>query len=110
MMTRKDYVATAEILRYVSDKTHPAVFSKMVVDFAEMFAKDNPRFDANRFYSAANYKIPSFKSQKGNEQKMKLPNKERIKKVLEIRRSNAATPIPSKKTYSRKRKHKNKTG
>jgi hypothetical protein len=62
MMTRKDYVATAEILRYVSDKTHPAVFSKMVVDFAEMFAKDNPRFDANRFYSAANYKIPSFKS------------------------------------------------
>ena len=37
---------------------------------------------------------------------MKLPNKERIKKVLEIRRSNAATPIPSKKTYSRKRKHK----
>jgi len=37
---------------------------------------------------------------------MKLPNKERIKKVLEIRRSNAATPIPSKKVYSRKRKHK----
>ena len=63
MMTRKDYVATAEILRYASDKTHPAVFSKMVVDFAEMFAKDNPRFDATRFYSAANYKIPSFKSQ-----------------------------------------------
>lgn len=109
MMTRKDYIATAEILRYVSDKTHPAVFSKMVVDFAEMFAKDNPRFDANRFYSASNYKIPSFRSQKGKEQKMKLPNKERIKKVLEIRRSNAATPIPSKKVYSRKRKHKNKT-
>ena len=39
---------------------------------------------------------------------MKLPNKERIKKVLEIRRSNAATPIKSKKTYSRKIKHKNK--
>jgi len=39
---------------------------------------------------------------------MKLPNKERIKKVLELRRSNAATPIPSKKIYSRKRKHKNK--
>jgi hypothetical protein len=37
---------------------------------------------------------------------MKLQNRERIKKVLEIRRSNAATPIPSKKTYSRKRKHK----
>jgi hypothetical protein len=40
---------------------------------------------------------------------MKLPNKERIKKVLELRRSNAAQPIPSKKVYSRKRKHKNKT-
>jgi hypothetical protein len=37
---------------------------------------------------------------------MKLPNKERIKKVLELRRSNAAQPIPSKKVYSRKRKHK----
>ena len=63
MMTRKDYVETAKILSFVSDKTHPAVFSKMVVDFAEMFAKDNPRFDANKFYSASNYKIPSFKSQ-----------------------------------------------
>ena len=37
---------------------------------------------------------------------MKLPNKERIKKVLELRRSNAATPIPSKKIYSRKQKYK----
>ena len=62
MMTRKDYVATAEILKYASDKTHPAVFSKMVVDFALMFAKDNPRFDANRFYEASNYKIPTFRS------------------------------------------------
>ena len=62
MMTRKDYISTAEILKYVSDKTHPAVFSKMVVDFAEMFAKDNPRFDANKFYSASNYKIPNFTS------------------------------------------------
>ena len=52
------------------------------------------------------YQISLTKKNKG--QKMKLPNKERIKKVLEIRRSNAATPIPSKKIYSRKRKHKNK--
>ena len=37
---------------------------------------------------------------------MKLENKERIKRVLEIRRSNAATPIPSKKIYKRKSKHK----
>ena len=41
---------------------------------------------------------------------MKLPNKERIKRVLELRRSNAAQPIRSKKIYSRKRKHKNKNG
>ena len=57
MMTRKDYVATAEILNYVSDKTHPAVFSKMVLDFAEMFAKDKERFDTNKFFKASNYKI-----------------------------------------------------
>ena len=60
MMTRKDYIATAEILKYVSDKTHPAVFSKMVVDFAEMFAKDNPRFDVKRFHEASDYKLPTF--------------------------------------------------
>ena len=47
-------------------------------------------------------------TKKNKGQKMKLSNKERIKKVLEIRRSNAATPIPSKKIYKRKRKHKNK--
>lgn len=58
MMTRKDYVSTAEILRYMSDKTHPAIFSKVVVDFALMFAKDNPRFDANKFYEASNYRVP----------------------------------------------------
>jgi hypothetical protein len=55
MMTRKDYIATAEILNYVSNKTHPAVFAKMVNDFAEMFAKDNPRFDVVRFHQASNF-------------------------------------------------------
>jgi hypothetical protein len=58
MTSKKHYVETAKILNYVSDKTHPAVFSKMVIDFAEMFAKDNPRFDANKFYDASNYKLP----------------------------------------------------
>ena len=62
MMTRKDYVETAKILNYVSDKTHPAVFSKMVVDFAVMFAKDNPRFDLTKFYEASNYRVPKFTS------------------------------------------------
>ena len=37
---------------------------------------------------------------------MKLPNKERIKRVLELRRSNAATPQKNKKVYTRKVKHK----
>ena len=35
---------------------------------------------------------------------------EKVKRIQELRRSNAAQPIPSKKVYSRKRKHKNKTG
>jgi len=54
-MTRKDYIATAAILNYASNKTHPAVFSKMVNDFAEMFAKDNERFDVVRFHQASNF-------------------------------------------------------
>jgi len=37
---------------------------------------------------------------------MKLPNLARIKRVLELRRSNAAQPIKSKKAYTRKVKHK----
>lgn len=62
MMTRKDYVATAEILKYASDKTHPALFSKIVNDFAEMFAKDNERFDVSRFHKASGYHVPNFSS------------------------------------------------
>jgi hypothetical protein len=62
MMTRKDYVATAEILKYASNKIHPAVFSKMVHDFAEMFAVDNERFDVKRFHEASGYNVPNFTS------------------------------------------------
>ena len=36
----------------------------------------------------------------------KSPNPAKVKKVQELRRSNAATPIPSKKVYTRKKKHK----
>ena len=61
-MTRKDYVAVAEILKFASDKAHPALFSKMVNDFAEMFAKDNDRFDVNRFHEASGYHVPKFTS------------------------------------------------
>jgi hypothetical protein len=62
MMTRKDYIATAEILKYMSDKAHPALFSKVVNDFAEMFAKDNDRFDVTRFHEASGYHVPKFTS------------------------------------------------
>ena len=62
MMTRKDYVATAEILKYASDKTHPALFTKIVNDFAEMFAKDNERFDVKRFHEASGYNVTNFSS------------------------------------------------
>ena len=61
-MTRKDYVATAEILNYASNKMHPALFAKVVNDFAEMFAKDNERFDVNRFHEASGYNVPNFTS------------------------------------------------
>ena len=37
---------------------------------------------------------------------MKFPNLERIRRVLELRRSNAAQPIKNKKAYTRKVKHK----
>ena len=57
MMTRKDYISTAEILKYASNKTHPALFSKIVNDFAEMFPKDNPRFDVTKFHEASGYKV-----------------------------------------------------
>ena len=60
MMTRKHFEATAEILKFASDKTHPAVFSKMVNDFALMFAKENPNFNVNKFHEASGYHVPQF--------------------------------------------------
>jgi hypothetical protein len=62
MMTRKDYVAVAEILKFASDKAHPALFSKMVNDFAVMFAQDNERFDVNRFHEASGYHVTKLTS------------------------------------------------
>jgi hypothetical protein len=53
MMTRKDYVATAEILHAYNLQLPEIVLENLVNDFCEMFEKDNPRFDANRFRVAA---------------------------------------------------------
>ena len=62
MMTRKHFEATAEILKFASDKTHPAVFSKMVNDFALIFAKENPNFNVNKFHEASGYNVPNLSS------------------------------------------------
>lgn len=53
MMTRKDYVSTAEILSAVSNSVSPEIHSHLVNEFSEMFAKDNPRFDRSRFEQAS---------------------------------------------------------
>lgn len=55
MMTRKDYVATAEILNdlYLDlPIKHQELFERTVNQFAEMFKADNDRFLADRFYNA----------------------------------------------------------
>ena len=35
--------------------------------------------------------------------------KEHIRRILELRRSNAASPVPSKAKYNRKKKHKDRS-
>jgi len=52
MMTRKDYIKTAEILNTYSSNIHPSVFSEMVDEFSIMFEKDNERFDTEMFFDA----------------------------------------------------------
>jgi hypothetical protein len=55
MMTRKDYVSTAEILDTLVATTEGEAFDAVLdaIDaFADMFAKDNERFDRNRFLNA----------------------------------------------------------
>ena len=54
MMTRKDYVATAEILKNFGDniENNFTDFLDLVYDFADMFAKDNPNFDEKKFVNA----------------------------------------------------------
>lgn len=51
-MTRKDYKATADILKEYADEIHPAIFTDLVDEFSEMFEKDNPRFDPDKFAKA----------------------------------------------------------
>ena len=50
MMTRKDYVATAEILNSYATEMKLEVLEDLVNDFIEMFAADNEKFDSDRFW------------------------------------------------------------
>ena len=52
MMTRKDYVKTADILRKYSLTIHPDVWVNLVEEFSDMFADDNPNYDEKRFVEA----------------------------------------------------------
>jgi len=52
MMTRKDYVATAEILNGYKDTIDFLLLNEIALDFAEMFAEDNERFNEQRFIDA----------------------------------------------------------
>jgi hypothetical protein len=58
MMTRKDYVATANILANSREallslgQEGEDIFGLLVADFAEMFENDNERFQSERFDNA----------------------------------------------------------
>jgi hypothetical protein len=58
MMTRKDYVETADILAGVRPALESLglsgeqIFSDLANDFAEMFANDNERFLSGKFFDA----------------------------------------------------------
>ena len=52
MMTRKDYVKTANILKGFSDEIHPEVFQDLVEEFAEYFQADNENFKKDIFENA----------------------------------------------------------
>jgi hypothetical protein len=52
MMTRKDYVATAEILNRNADELGSNLLDTLANQFIEMFENDNPRFNADKFWEA----------------------------------------------------------
>ena len=55
MMTRKDYVAVAEILADFKDGiNNQIVFEDLVDEFADFFSSDNPNFKLDKFREACN--------------------------------------------------------
>ena len=57
MMTRKDYVETADILNAFRSEIDPETFNDMVYEFSEWFLKDNERFRSDKFEAACNGQI-----------------------------------------------------
>ena len=47
MMTKKDYIAIAKILKEYGDKEH-----MLLLKFCELFKKGNPEFHSNEFIKA----------------------------------------------------------
>jgi hypothetical protein len=55
MMSRKDYVAVAEILSdFKTGIDNQVVFEDLVDEFADFFAADNPNFKLDKFREACN--------------------------------------------------------
>ena len=53
MMTRKDYVSTAEILSaFARQQMSEADYEDLVLEFADMFFADNQKFSPNKFEEA----------------------------------------------------------
>ena len=52
MMTRKDYVETANILNKFVNRIDSLEFQDLIFEFSEWFASDNPRFDEQKFFDA----------------------------------------------------------
>lgn len=52
MMTRKDYIETANILNGYADDIDFLTLAMLAEDFAKMFSEDNERFDHKRFIDA----------------------------------------------------------
>ena len=52
MMTRKDYVKTAQILNQFVDEIDFLVLQEIADGFAEMFENDNPNFNYQKFIDA----------------------------------------------------------
>ena len=59
MMTRKDYVSTAQILASYANLIDQFTFEDLVSDFCDMFFADNDRFSPTKFEEACYKELES---------------------------------------------------